>query len=84
MILIIFARRNKDKAKLGNSAFPRSSSRHNEKGKPAGSGELVITNPWPAMFREPERFAKQYWRSVPKWLNLLYRDRARKDKDVYY
>ena len=28
MILIIFARRNKDKAKLGNSAFPRSSSRH--------------------------------------------------------
>ncbi|AGK60914.1 acetyl-coenzyme A synthetase [Archaeoglobus sulfaticallidus PM70-1] len=60
-----------------------------EKGNPADSGELVITNPWPAMFRnlwgEPERFAKQYWRSNDSGELIYYTgDGARKDGDGYY
>ena len=58
-----------------------------EEGNPADSGELVITNPWPAMFRtlwgEPERFAKQYWLSA-NGLIYLTDDGARKDEDGYY
>ncbi len=60
-----------------------------EKGNPADSGELVITNPWPAMFRnlwgEPERFAKQYWRSNGSGKLIYFTgDGARKDGDGYY
>jgi acetyl-CoA synthetase len=57
---------------------------YDENGNPADSGELVITTPWPAMFRtlwgEPERFVKQYWRS-----NGVYytEDGAKKDEDGY-
>ena len=60
-----------------------------ENGNPADSGELVIMNPWPAMFRnlwgEPERFAKQYWRLDGSG-RLIYctGDGARKDEDGYY
>ena len=58
-----------------------------EKRNPADSGELVIMNPWPAMFRtlwgEPERFAKQYWLSE-NGLIYLTGDGARKDEDGYY
>jgi len=57
-----------------------------EKGNPADSGELVITNPWPAMFRtlwgEPERFVRQYWRSNGGFVYYT-EDGARKDEDGY-
>ena len=60
---------------------------HDEKGDPADVGELVITNPWPAMFRDirgdPKRFVKQYWTSDGK--RIYYTgDGARRDEDGYY
>jgi len=60
-----------------------------ENGNPADSGELVITNPWPAMFRglwgEPERFVKQYWRLDGSGRLIYYTgDGARRDEDGYY
>jgi acetyl-CoA synthetase len=60
---------------------------HDEKGNPADVGELVITNPWPAMFRDlrgdPRRFVKQYWTSDGK--RIYYTgDGARRDEDGYY
>src|SRR5579875_3314528 len=43
-----------------------------EKGQPVGpggGGYLVLTRPWPAMFRtiygDPERYEKQYWSKYP-------------------
>jgi len=57
-----------------------------ERGAPADSGELVITTPWPAMFRtlwgEPERFVKQYWRLNGGFIYYTG-DGARKDGDGY-
>lgn len=60
---------------------------YDEKGNPADVGELVITNPWPAMFRDlrgdPRRFVKQYWTSDGK--RIYYTgDGARRDEDGYY
>ncbi|ADB57768.1 acetate--CoA ligase [Archaeoglobus profundus] len=60
-----------------------------EDGNPADSGELVIMNPWPAMFRnlwgEPERFVKQYWRLDGSGRLIYYaEDGARRDGDGYY
>ena len=59
---------------------------HDEKGNPADKGELVITNPWPAMFRnlwgEPGRFIKNYWRSDGEPIYYTG-DGARRDKDGY-
>jgi acetyl-CoA synthetase len=60
---------------------------HDEKGNPADVGELVITNPWPAMFRDlrgdPRRFVKQYWTSDGK-RTYYTGDGARRDEDGYY
>ncbi|WP_456468771.1 acetate--CoA ligase [Archaeoglobus sp.] len=60
---------------------------HDEKGNPADIGELVIMNPWPAMFRDlrgdPRRFVKQYWTSDGK-RTYYTGDGARRDEDGYY
>lgn len=60
---------------------------YDEKGNPADVGELVITNPWPAMFRDlrgdPRRFVKQYWTSDGK-RTYYTGDGARRDEDGYY
>jgi acetyl-CoA synthetase len=60
-----------------------------ENGKPVPLGKggyLVITKPWPAMFRtlyeDEERFKEVYWSKIPG----VYKagDMARKDEDGYY
>ncbi len=60
-----------------------------EKGKPVPLGKggyLVITKPWPAMFRtlyeDDERYKEVYWNQIPG----VYKagDLARKDKDGYF
>ncbi|HEX7973068.1 MAG TPA: acetate--CoA ligase, partial [Anaerolineales bacterium] len=59
-----------------------------ENGKPVPAGEegyLVIKRPWPGMlrtvYRDPERYEKQYW---SKFGNMYQTgDSARKDKDGY-
>ena len=61
----------------------------NEAGKPVEPGEegfLVLENPWPAMFRtiykDPDRYVKQYWEKFPGV--YFTGDSARKDKDGYF
>ena len=60
-----------------------------EKGNPVPLGKggyLVITKPWPAMFRtlyeDDERYKEVYWNQIPG----VYKagDLARKDKDGYF
>jgi len=60
-----------------------------EKGNPVPIGKggyLVITKPWPAMFRtlyeDDERYKEVYWNQIPE----VYKagDLARKDKDGYF
>jgi acetyl-CoA synthetase len=60
-----------------------------EKGNPVPIGKggyLVITKPWPAMFRtlyeDDERYKEVYWNDIPG----VYKagDLARKDKDGYF
>jgi acetyl-CoA synthetase len=60
-----------------------------EQGRPVPAGEegkLVITTPWPAMlrgiYRDPERYVKQYWSTYPG--KYTTGDSARVDKDGYF
>ncbi|HEY3451596.1 MAG TPA: acetate--CoA ligase [Myxococcales bacterium] len=61
----------------------------NDDGTPTKVGEegkLVLTNPWPAMlrgvYRDPERYVKQYWSTFPG--KYFTGDSARVDKDGYF
>jgi acetyl-CoA synthetase len=53
---------------------------------PGEEGKLVITAPWPAMlrgiYRDPDRYVKQYWSTYPG--KYLTGDSARMDKDGYF
>jgi acetyl-CoA synthetase len=58
-------------------------------GKPVAVGEegkLVITHPWPSMlrgiYRDPDRYVKQYWSTFPG--KYFTGDSARCDKDGYH
>jgi acetyl-CoA synthetase len=60
-----------------------------KKGKPVPRGQggyLVIRKPWPSMartiFRDPERFKKQYWSEFPGGIYFTG-DGARRDEDGY-
>ena len=61
----------------------------NKEGKPVGpdqGGYLVIKKPWPSMMRtiykDPERFKKQYW---TQFRGMYFTgDGARRDKDGYF
>ncbi|MGH9446610.1 MAG: AMP-binding protein, partial [Terriglobia bacterium] len=60
-----------------------------EKGRPVGPGNggyLVLTRPWPAMFRtiygDPERYERQYWSRYPG--KYLTGDGAKVDQDGYF
>jgi acetyl-CoA synthetase len=60
-----------------------------EKGQPVGpggGGYLVLTRPWPAMFRtiygDPERYEKQYWSRYPG--KYFTGDGAKLDQDGYF
>jgi acetyl-CoA synthetase len=51
-----------------------------------GGGYLAITSPWPSMlrgiWRDPERFVKQYW---SKWPGIYFTgDGAKRDEDGYF
>jgi acetyl-CoA synthetase len=54
--------------------------------KPNEEGFLVIKTPWPAMlrtvYRDPERYVKQYWSKFPGVYTTG--DSARRDEDGYY
>jgi acetyl-CoA synthetase len=54
--------------------------------KPGEEGNLVISAPWPGMLRtlykDPERYVKQYWSSYPG--KYLSGDSARQDEDGYF
>jgi acetyl-CoA synthetase len=60
-----------------------------EKGKPVGpggGGYLILTRPWPAMFRtiygDPDRYVRQYWsRYEGKYFTG---DGAKRDEDGYF
>jgi acetyl-CoA synthetase len=53
---------------------------------PGGGGYLVLTKPWPAMFRtiygDPERYERQYWSHYPG--KYLTGDGAKVDQDGYF
>jgi acetyl-CoA synthetase len=60
-----------------------------EKGAKVADGEegfLVLTRPWPAMamtiYKDPERYAKQYWTTYPGM--YCAGDSAKRDKDGYF
>ncbi len=60
-----------------------------EKGQrvgPGAGGYLVLTKPWPAMFRtiygDPDRYVKQYWSRYPG--KYLTGDGAKVDEDGYF
>jgi acetyl-CoA synthetase len=60
-----------------------------EKGQkvgPGGGGYLVLTKPWPAMFRtiynDPDRYVRQYWSRYPG--KYLTGDGAKIDEDGYF
>ncbi len=60
-----------------------------EKGQPVGPGSggyLVLTRPWPAMFRtiygDPERYERQYWSRYPG--KYLTGDGAKVDAEGYF
>jgi acetyl-CoA synthetase len=54
--------------------------------KPGEEGNLVISAPWPGMlrtlYRDPERYVKQYWSAYPG--KYLSGDSARQDEDGYF
>ncbi|HVU14319.1 MAG TPA: acetate--CoA ligase [Phototrophicaceae bacterium] len=54
---------------------------------PGVDGNLVIKTPWPSMartvYRDPDRFVKQYWEKYKKQGWYLAGDTARKDADGY-
>jgi len=61
----------------------------NDDGTPTKVGEegkLVLTSPWPGMlrgvYRDPERYVKQYWSTFPG--KYFTGDSARVDKDGYF
>jgi acetyl-CoA synthetase len=53
---------------------------------PGGGGYLVLTKPWPAMFRtiygDPDRFVNQYWSRYPG--KYLTGDGVKIDEDGYF
>jgi acetyl-CoA synthetase len=53
---------------------------------PGAGGYLVLTKPWPAMFRtiygDPDRYVKQYWSRYPG--KYLTGDGAKVDADGYF
>ncbi len=53
---------------------------------PGGGGYLVLTRPWPAMFRtiygDPERYERQYWSRFPG--KYFTGDGAKVDADGYF
>jgi len=57
-----------------------------EKVGPGGGGYLVLTKPWPAMFRtiygDPDRYVKQYWSRYPG--KYFTGDGAKVDEDGYF
>ncbi|HET7842136.1 MAG TPA: acetate--CoA ligase [Terriglobia bacterium] len=60
-----------------------------EKGRevgPGAGGYLVLTRPWPAMFRtiygDPERYLRQYWSRYPG--KYFTGDGAKRDEDGYF
>ncbi|HZT70572.1 MAG TPA: acetate--CoA ligase [Terriglobia bacterium] len=60
-----------------------------EKGQPVGPGAggyLVLTRPWPAMFRtiygDPDRYVRQYWSRYPG--KYFTGDGAKIDEDGYF
>jgi acetyl-CoA synthetase len=60
-----------------------------EHGQPVPDGEegyLVLKKPWPAMmttlFKDPERYVKQYWSKYPG--KYMAGDSAKRDKDGYF
>ncbi|HWN99844.1 MAG TPA: acetate--CoA ligase [Blastocatellia bacterium] len=61
-------------------------NRQGEPVPPGSGGYLVIKRPWPSMlrtiYRDPERFVKQYWSEIPGV--YFAGDGARKDEDGYY
>jgi acetyl-CoA synthetase len=52
---------------------------------PGVEGKLVIKTPWPGMlrtiYRDPDRYVKQYWSAFPGKTWYLAGDAARKDED---
>jgi acetyl-CoA synthetase len=69
--------------------FGQSASILDESGKPVPDGEegyLVLEKPWPAMattiYKDPERWVKQYWSKYPG--RYMAGDSAKRDKDGYY
>jgi acetyl-CoA synthetase len=54
--------------------------------EPGSGGYLVLTRPWPAMFRtiygDPERYERQYWSRFPG--KYLTGDGAKVDQDGYF
>jgi len=53
---------------------------------PNSGGLLVVRKPWPSMlrgiFKDPDRFMKQYWTDVPGY--YFTGDGARRDQDGYF
>jgi acetyl-CoA synthetase len=69
--------------------FGQQASILDESGKPVPDGEegfLVLEKPCPAMaitiYKDPERFVKQYWSKYPG--RYMAGDSAKRDKDGYY
>jgi acetyl-CoA synthetase len=62
-----------------------------EEGRPVAANEegyLVIQSPWPAMLRtvykDPDRYVRQYWSRFEEQMWYLPGDSARKDEDGYF
>ncbi len=57
-----------------------------QKVEPGGGGYLVLTRPWPAMFRtiygDPDRYVQQYWTKYPG--KYFTGDGAKLDADKYF
>ncbi|HYD39368.1 MAG TPA: acetate--CoA ligase [Anaeromyxobacter sp.] len=69
--------------------FGQQASILDEHGKPVPDGEegfLTLDKPWPGMaitiYKDPERFVKQYWSKYPG--RYMAGDSAKRDKDGYY
>ncbi len=69
--------------------FGQQASILDEHGKPVPDGEegfLTLDRPWPGMaitiYKDPERFVKQYWSKYPG--RYMAGDSAKRDKDGYY
>jgi acetyl-CoA synthetase len=78
--------------KPGSAARPffgQSAAIVDEAGKPVPDGEegyLILERPWPGMaitiYKDPERFVKQYWSKYPG--RYMAGDSAKRDKDGYF